>query len=159
MNIKIKNAVHEDDIYLVHKIMLEAFEEYRHLDVPSSAINESLSSLKASLDGGFEQAILCTVNEIPTGSLRYSLKEHHLYFSRVSVKPEGRGKGIARAMLHYLEEQANVLGKKELRCRVRMSLPSNINLYHSIGYKIEQEETVTNPNGYFVKTVLMTKAL
>jgi ribosomal protein S18 acetylase RimI-like enzyme len=159
MNIRIKNVIHEDDIYLVHKIMLEAFEEYRHLDVPSSAIHEPLTSLKDSINKGLEKALLCTVNGIPTGSLRYKIEDHFLYFSRVSVKPEGRGKGIAKVMLNYLEEQANILEKNELRCRVRMSLPSNKNLYHSVGFKIEQEETVTNPNGFLVKTVLMKKTI
>lgn len=31
----------EEKIPIVHRIMLEAFEEYRFLDVPSSALNES----------------------------------------------------------------------------------------------------------------------
>lgn len=71
MNITIKPAILEDDIYLVHKIMLQAFEEYRHLAVPSSAIHESLSSLQLSITNGVEKAIICTVDGIPYGSLRY----------------------------------------------------------------------------------------
>lgn len=158
MNIKIWLAS-EDEIPIVHKLMLEAFEEYRFLDVPSSALNETVDTLRTALENDLEQALLCSVEGVPLGSLRFTLTENSLYFSRVSVTPNARGKGIAKAMLAWLEKYAKDHNKIKMECRVRASLPKNINLYESMGYIFSQEEAVTNPNGYFVKTVVMEKSL
>ncbi|PFP28581.1 GNAT family N-acetyltransferase [Bacillus sp. AFS073361] len=155
---KIKIAI-DTDIPVVYKLMLEAFEEYRTLDVPSSALNESLETLQESFKNNSEKALLCSINGVPVGSCRFTMKEDALYFSRVSVTPTARGKGIAKAMLVWLEKYAydNLIGKME--CRVRVSLPKNISLYNSLGYIISKEEVVTNPNGILVNTVVMEKTL
>ena len=62
-------------------------------------------------------------------------------------------------MLMWLEKYANENGKIKMECRVRASLPKNIILYENIGYFVSKEEVVTNPNGFFVKTVVMEKKL
>ena len=41
-----------EDAKLVHEIMLSAFEEYRHLEVPSSALDEKVSLIEESLRNG-----------------------------------------------------------------------------------------------------------
>lgn len=149
----------ETDLPVVHMLMLEAFEEYRFLDVPSSALNESLETLQISINTDKEKAILSSINNIPLGSCRFTIKEDRVYFSRVAVKPTSRGKGIAKAMLHWLEKYALDNHKGIMECRVRASLPKNILLYESMGYHVCREEVVTNPNGYIVKTVVMEKTL
>lgn len=144
----------------VHQVMLLAFEEYRHLDVPSSALNESVCSIEEALLGGTEQAILYFEgDEAPAGSARFKTDGLRLYFFRLSVRPEARGRGIAKAMLAWLETYAREQGIPELQCRVRLSVPQNIELYRSVGYCVDKEETVVNPNGFPVRTVLMSKAL
>ncbi len=150
---------HAEDAHLIHQIMMEAFEEYRHLDVPSSALNETVRSIEESLKNGSEKALLCFQDDVPVGSVRFTTDQHSLYFFRLSVCPKARGKGIAKLMLSWLENYAKEHGKTELRCRVRMSLPQNIRLYQSVGYAVCKEEVVTNPNGFFVKTVVMKKEL
>lgn len=150
---------HDKDVPIIHKLMLEAFEEYRFLDVPSSALNESLETLQNALKSGSEQALLCLVNGVPLGSTRITMKEDSVYFSRVSVTPKARGKGIAKAMLMWLEKYANENCKVKMECRVRASLPKNIRLYEFMGYIVSKEEVVTNPNGFLVKTVVMEKSL
>lgn len=156
MEIKIAE---ETDVPVVYKLMLEAFEEYRFLDVPSSAINESLEELQIAVKNNSEKALLCSINGVPLGSCRFTMKEDTLYFSRVSVTPSGRGKGIAKALLMWLEKYAYDNFKEKMACRVRASLPKNISLYESMGYFVSKEEVVTNPNGFLVKTVLMEKTL
>ncbi|ANW98547.1 hypothetical protein CSTERTH_05605 [Thermoclostridium stercorarium subsp. thermolacticum DSM 2910] len=37
-----------EDAAIIHKIMLSAFEEYRHTDDPSGALKETVSSIEAS---------------------------------------------------------------------------------------------------------------
>ncbi|PLR78970.1 GNAT family N-acetyltransferase [Bacillus sp. V3-13] len=158
MNVEIKLGKRED-IATAYKLMLEAFEEYRYLEIPSSALNESETSIENSFMNGAEKILLCFLNGTPVGTLRFSTKLQSLYFSRVSVPPYARGKGLAKAMLLWLENYAIKDGKTKIECRVRMSLPKNIRLYESIGYKLHKEETVTNPNGFQVKTVIMEKLI
>ncbi|MCV9884195.1 GNAT family N-acetyltransferase [Metabacillus halosaccharovorans] len=155
---EIKIAI-DTDIPVVYTLMLEAFEEYRTFDVPSSALNESLEALQKAVKSNLEKALLCSINGVPVGSCRFTMKEDTLYFSRLSVTPLARGKGIAKAMLLWLEKYAYNHSIGKIECRVRVSLPKNISLYKSLGYSITKEEAVTNPNGILVNTVVMEKTL
>ncbi|WP_445489602.1 GNAT family N-acetyltransferase [Niallia sp. 03133] len=149
----------EEDIVTAHQLMRDAFEEYRFLEVPSSAANESVDILENSFKEGKERFILSYVNGKPVGSLRFSLKEKTVYFSRVSVPPSARGKGIGKVMLKWIEDYAGKNGKMKMECRVRMSLENNIRLYTSLGYVVVKEEMVTNPNGFPVKTAVLEKSI
>ncbi|GLH64482.1 GNAT family N-acetyltransferase [Parageobacillus sp. G301] len=154
--IRLANA---EDAHLIHQIMVLAFEEYRNMDVPSSALNETVSSIEESLKNGSEKALLCFGDGVPLGSVRFKTDKNSLYFFRLSVCPEARGRGIAKSMLSWLENYAKEHGKTEIWCRVRMSIPQNIQLYKSVGYIVCKEEVVTNPNGFPVKTVVMKKGI
>jgi ribosomal protein S18 acetylase RimI-like enzyme len=146
-----------DEADLVHRVMMLAFEEYRHIDIPSSALNETVCSIQSSLKNGTEKALLCFDDDVPLGSVRFKTDKNTLYFSRLSVCPEARGRGVAKSMLKWLEDYAKEHGKSEVWCRVRISVPQNIQLYKSAGYNVCMEEVVTNPNGFPVKTVVMKK--
>lgn len=148
-----------EDAKLVHEIMLSAFEEYRHLEVPPSALDEKVSLIEESLRNGKGKALLYYQDEIPVGSCRFKIDGDALNFSRLSVRPEFRGNGIAKTILQWLEQYALENNIIELSCRVRMALPQNIDLYQSIGYSVTKEEVVINPNGFPVKTVVMNKKL
>jgi ribosomal protein S18 acetylase RimI-like enzyme len=147
-----------DDAHLVHEIMLLAFEEYRNIDVPSSTLNETIISIEELIKNGVEKALLYFSDEIPLGSVRFKAEENSIYFSRLSVSPEARGRGIAKSILNWLEEYAKQNGKSEIICRVRASLEQNLQLYKS-GFIVAKEEVVINPNGFPVKTVVMKKAI
>nr|WP_312092864.1 GNAT family N-acetyltransferase [Niallia sp.] len=139
--------------------MLEAFEDYRYIEVPSSALNEPIDKLITALKNGTEQAIIYRLDDVPLGSSRLQLKEDSLYFSRLSVTPSARGKGIAQAMLAWMEEYALLNGKQKVECKVRANVPKNIRLYEKVGFSITKEETAVNPNGKLVKTVNMEKCI
>jgi len=148
-----------EEAHIVHKTMMAAFEEYRNADVPSSALNESVSSIAEALKNGTEKALVYMDDEIPLGSVRFTMDECSLYFSRLSICPEARGRGIAKCILSWLENYAMEQGKSRVWCRVRMSVPQNIQLYKSVGYQVYKEEMVINPNGHPVNTVLMEKMI
>ncbi len=148
-----------EDAHTIHQIMLSAFEEYRYHEVPSSALNETVSSIEEALKNGSENALLYFLDEVPVGSVRFKTDKNSLYFSRLSVIPEARNRGIAKSMLAWLEEYARNHGITEIWCRVRMSVPRNIRLYESIGFSICKEEVVINADGLPVKTVVMKKNL
>ncbi|MCP8968444.1 GNAT family N-acetyltransferase [Ectobacillus ponti] len=146
-----------EDAYSVHEVMMAAFEEYRHIDVPSSALEETIESIRHALSSGKEGAVLYMQDNTSVASARFQLREEHLYFSRLSVRPEAHGKGVAKAILLWLEKHAREHGKEEILCQVRMSVPQNIALYRSVGYEVYQEEVVVKPNGSEVLTCYMKK--
>lgn len=74
--------------------MISAFEEYRHIDIPSSALSETINFIQESLSNNKEQALLYMQHETPIGSARFKVNEKYLYFSRFSVCPEEQGKGF-----------------------------------------------------------------
>ncbi|WEG14428.1 GNAT family N-acetyltransferase [Pullulanibacillus sp. KACC 23026] len=158
MSVSIKLGTGQE-IDLAHGLMRAAFEEYRYLDVPSSALIEPIDQLKEAYQNGKEQFILCSLDEQVVGSSRFQLKEEGLYFSRLSVTPKARGKGLAKAMLLWLEDYAKNLGKTKIECRVRLSLPKNILLYKSLGYQVILEERVISASGREVMTVVMVKEI
>lgn len=158
MKIDIRLAA-EEHLFDVHRMMREAFEEYRNIPVPSSAVTEPLEQLLNAYRAGTEQAILCTVDGVASGSARFKWKGQALYFSRLSVKPDARGKGLAKVMLAWLENYAQEQGKNSMECLVRATLPENIRLYESIGYQVTNTEEVKNPNGFTVPVVTMEKQL
>lgn len=157
MNFAIKLVTEETDIVSVHQIMLEAFAEYDSYDIPSSAMNESISSIKQSIQDGSERAILCFVDGKALGSVRFKIHEDSFYFSRLSVSPEARGKGIAKAMIKWLEEYAKETGKDKIFCRVRKDTPQNVKFYRSADFEIAKEETIINKDGNLVEIIQMDK--
>lgn len=159
MEFTIMLAETDKEIKNVHRVMLDAFAEYSKHDIPSSAMNESVSSIQQAIHEGIEQAIIGYIDEKPSGSARIILEQDSIYFKRLSVSPEARGKGMAKKMIHWLEEYAKELGKETIYCRVRTDTPQNIELYQHFDFEISKEETIINKDGYVVGTVLMEKAV
>ncbi|WP_245676138.1 GNAT family N-acetyltransferase [Domibacillus iocasae] len=146
------------DAPTIHYLMIKAFEEYKD-EVPlSSALEETTESITAALEDG-EQALISYIHDEPVGMIRFRLKENGIYFYRLSVIPENQGKGIAKKLLKSLEEHAEQIKKTKVLCKVRMTVPKNIKLYNSLGYRIYDEELVYKPNGINIKVVSMMKQL
>ena len=152
------NITESNDAKLVHKLMLQAFMEYKDDIPPSSALEETVESISTALKE-VETAFICYLHNKPVGMVRFQVKKEYIYFSRLSVIPEKQGLGIAKALLKALEEYARKKELTKIQCKVRMNVPRNINLYNSIGYKIYDEEIVHKPNGGNIKVVAMEKQL
>ncbi|GGJ62104.1 hypothetical protein GCM10008982_08920 [Anoxybacillus voinovskiensis] len=108
--------------------MISVFEEYRHSDVPSSALFETVDGIKKALQTGEEKALLCFEHNVAIGTVRFTVGERDLYFFRLSVCPKARGK----SMLLWLENDAKEHGKLSLSCKVRSSILKNVPLYNSL---------------------------
>ncbi|MFP7480089.1 GNAT family N-acetyltransferase [Terribacillus saccharophilus] len=147
-----------EDASVIHLVMLAAFEEYRHMAIPSSALNERADSIRTSLNVN-EKAFLYWRGETAVGTVRFKEQNDALYFFRLSVLPEERGRGIAGQLLQALEDYAAAYDFAVLRCQVRLTEERNINLYKKNGFHITDSETVVKPNGNQVETVTMTKNL
>ena len=91
--------------------------------------------------------------------VRFRLKDNCVYFYRLSIIPEKQGQGIAKELVNALDDYAKQNEKPTIQCKVRMTVPKNIKLYESIGYRIFDEEVVHKPNGVTIKVVSMQKQL
>ncbi len=123
------------DAALVHRLTQEAFAEYFGvMPVPSSVHGETLAEVEAWLakDGG----VLAWEGNEAVGAARYKLEPEYLYVGRVAVLPAYRGKGIAVALMRYLEELAPRLGRSQVCLGTRESMPGNIAFYQKLGYQI-----------------------
>src|SRR3954454_13684027 len=127
------------DAPLVHRLMQEAFEEYRGvLEPPSSTHEETVEDVRRALMTG--GAVLAWEGEEAVGSARFQPRPDYLYVGRVSVLPVWRGRGIAVAIIGFIEGRARTLGQPETRVEVRLSLPSNVALYRRLGYRTISEQ-------------------
>jgi ribosomal protein S18 acetylase RimI-like enzyme len=144
-----------EDAPLVCRIMHEAFVEYRGVLDPPSAVHEETPEVvrQAIHEGG---AVLAWLADVAVGSARYKPTPDGLYVGRVSVLPTYRGRGIASAMMDYMDRTALRLGFRAVRLGVRESLPSNFALYQKLGYQIVLVEQ--HPKGPD-RTIWMVKRL
>ncbi|MEC0301870.1 GNAT family N-acetyltransferase [Terribacillus saccharophilus] len=143
----------------IHRVMLAAFEEYKNSSVPSSALDEKMELIRTSLVEGEERAFVYWKNDRAVGTVRFKEQEAALYFFRLSVCPEERGRGIAGQLLQALEEYAITHNFGVLQCQVRLSVAKNITLYKNNGFYISKKRTVIKSDGKQVETALMTKKL
>lgn len=155
MNIKVAGPA---DASVIHDLMMKAFMEYKHAVPPSSALEETVQSVSDALEKG-EKALIAYEKNDPVGMVRFQLMANGLYFYRLSVLPEKQGEGIAKEILKSLEVYAGNAGVPTIRCKVRKSVPKNIQLYTSFGYSVYHEEMVHKPNGIRFKVVSMKKEL
>jgi GNAT superfamily N-acetyltransferase len=129
-----------DEIYLVHAVMREAFEEYQGMLTPQSgALRESIEDIlkKISSGGG---AVLAEIEGVAVGSAQFTVHEDHIWIGRVSVLPSYRGKGIGQQLMKYIEEYAKQQGFNETRLGVRLSIPSNITFYQKLQYEVVEKK-------------------
>lgn len=146
------------DASIIRDLMIKAFMEYKEAVPPSGALDETVHSVSNDLKNG-EQCLIGCIDSEPVGMVRVKLKDRGLYFFRLSVIPEKRSKGIAKKLLKSLEEYASKREISTMFCRVRMTVPKNIKLYHSVGYEIYDEEIVHKPNGININVVSMKKEI
>ncbi|MFW6049942.1 MAG: GNAT family N-acetyltransferase [Myxococcota bacterium] len=123
----------------VHRLMADAFEEYRAQPHPSSALGEDVEAVRRAMEGG--GAILAFEGDEPVGSGRFIWKRREdgrlaLAFERLAVPPAHRGRGIGAAMIEWLEAHARDGGADVVEVTVRSQQPDNRPYYLRRGYRI-----------------------
>ena len=122
------------------RLMLTAFQEYDGvLDPPSAAHTETLEMVEKRLSSG--SAVLAAVGATPAGFAFYEPRDSYLYFSRLSVLPQFRGRGIGGALLEYVERRARETGSDGVRLGVRLQLPHLLARYERAGYRLTKYMT------------------
>jgi ribosomal protein S18 acetylase RimI-like enzyme len=134
MSIRLRLAT-PDDAPLMHAVMQRAFAEYLGvLRVPSSAHAETIDDVRRALVAG--GGVLAWFDEVCAGSARFALEPEVLYVGRVAVVPELRRRGVASQLMRFIEAHAPSLGRDSISLKARAALPSNVQLYRSLGYEI-----------------------
>ena len=135
----LREATH-DDIPTLVALIRTAFEEYRgRLEPPSGAHRETPESLEHYLQQGY--AVLALLNDEVVGCVCYHQESEHLYFGRLSVLPSFRQYGVGRALVAYVEQQAQALGAPRIQLGVRITLPHLQAYYERLGYHVVGYET------------------
>jgi ribosomal protein S18 acetylase RimI-like enzyme len=104
------------------------------LSVASGANAESLDEVVTAMSEG--GAVLAFDDARAIGSARFSFETNALYVGRVAVLPTHRRRGVASAMMRFLEDVAGNQQRHAIHIAVRESLPSNVQLYQSLGYEV-----------------------
>ncbi len=131
--IQIRLAVPADGPLLVD-ILHAAFAEYDgRLDPPSGAHHETLDTLLEKMkEGG---AFLAFAGGKAVGCVFFEVHEDYVYLGRLSVLPEHRKQGVARALINQVEQQARDLGKSRVQLGTRLALPQLLAYYARLGYQ------------------------
>ena len=134
----------EQEAPRVHALMQEAFAAIvEPMDPPSGSLRETVADVVAAMRLG--GAVLVRAEGEPVASGRFLLEADHLSVGRLAVRPSWQGRGIAAAMLDYLESIARNVGYHKVRLGVRMHMPRNVALYQWRGYEIV--EVTQHPRG------------
>jgi ribosomal protein S18 acetylase RimI-like enzyme len=147
-----------EDAETIHALMMEAFEEFRAAVPPSSALDETVESIREALESGQEEAVILTEDGIPAAMVRYRYEEDAIQFSRLSVIPPRRKRGYARKLIQWIEQRGRSKGKTICRCKVRQSVSRNLVLYENMGYEVKDQQLVVRPEGS-VKALILEKNL
>lgn len=147
------------DAETIYHVMQSAYAEYKHMKASSGALKETIESIREKLSFDGEQALLLYDQLKPVGMVRFKLEEEGLYFFRLSITPEARGKGYAQLLIQELEKIALLQGKKSIYCRVRKSIKKNVQLYEKQGYRVFDEEIIYKPDGIVLEVISMQKQL
>lgn len=146
------------DAEAIHSIMLEAFEEFRSAVPPSSALEETVDSIREGLESGSEFAAIVYEDNLPSAMVRYRFEGDAIYFFRLSVIPTRRKRGLARMLVEWIERKGVSKGMSRSTCMVRQSVHRNLVLYENMGYEIVGQELFVRPLGT-VKSLKLEKKI
>ena len=108
-------------------------DQPRPTDPPSSALEETAATILAHLGRG-GGAVLERDGRV-VGAVLWEEEDDALYISRVSVDPDYRRQGIARALVDEAEREARRRYLPRMTLGVRLELEENRQLFRSCGFE------------------------
>ena len=123
------------DAPVIARLITTAFAEYRdRLVPPSGALNETAAAMATELATPERLGFVALDATEPVGCVLCKPDSGDLYFGRLSVAPEYRGRGIARRLIDAVEVYARDQGFPATLLAVRIALPENRALFERCGY-------------------------
>ena len=105
----------------------------RPTNPPSSALRETAATITAHLEKG--GGAVLERDGVVVGTVLWEDEDGALYVSRVSVNPDYRRQGIARALMDEAEREARRQGFSRMTLGVRLELEENRRLFRSCGFE------------------------
>ena len=128
------------ELPLVLALTRASFTESARTPHPSSALRETLPSLRSDYNG--MSVVFGLDASKPVSVARYRIEGEALRFWRLAVLPARRGEGRGRALLAWLEAAAAEAGCRTIVCTARSQFPDNRGFYTSRGYVQTSADTV-----------------
>lgn len=133
--------------------MKAAYAEYiGKLDPPSGADRETTEDVAAKMQNG--GALLAWIGDKAVGSARFEFRGANLYVGRLAVVPALRGRGVAKAIMNFVESIARNERCEGIEILVRTVLEDNLRLYRNLGYSYE--EIIQHPRAGRVTRMVKT---
>jgi len=144
------------DAAVIAALIRRAFAaQPRPTDPPSSALKETAATIGAHLARG--GGAVLERGGVVVGAVLWEVEDGALYISRVSVDPDYRRQGIARALVDEAEREARRRGLPRMTLGVRLELEENRQLFRSCGF---EDFEFRRHEGYIEPTwVLMERRL
>lgn len=128
-----------DEAMTLLRIIHASFLEYvGAIDPPSSAPDETVERITGYLERS--SALIAELDGSPVGCVFFQVSEDHVYLYRLAVLPGFRGRGIGKALVHAVENQARA-HRLPVRLGVRLALPLNLAMYENLGYRTIEHRT------------------
>jgi predicted N-acetyltransferase YhbS len=138
--IVVRRAAQADAAH-VAALVNAAFGEYRgHLKPEPSALREDADTVAPQLTAPAGGAVALRINgngtpSAPVGVVLFRPEDADLYLGRLAVPPESRGRGIAGALIRFVEDEARRRGCPGIVLGVRIALPDNQRLFARHGFR------------------------
>lgn len=101
---------------------------------PSGVLKETAADVAKRQRDGF--VLVAMEGDDFIGSMFCAVKGDSLYLTRMATRPDIRGSGVGRAMLHAAEDEARRMGLPKLGLRVRKTLPGNRVYFARFGFVV-----------------------
>ncbi|MBA3309663.1 MAG: tRNA (adenosine(37)-N6)-threonylcarbamoyltransferase complex ATPase subunit type 1 TsaE [Nocardioidaceae bacterium] len=128
------------DAAAIHEIVQSAFEARGSVDPPTSAHDETVASVAATIqrDGG----LLCRLGGVPAGAVLFSGQGVTLGLRRLGVAPRFQSQGVASALVVAAEGWAAARGRDDVRVQARSGLPVAVTFWLDRGYvELSRDDT------------------
>jgi ribosomal protein S18 acetylase RimI-like enzyme len=127
----------------------------RSTNPPSSALKETAATITDHLGRG--GGAVLESDRVIAGVVLWNEEDGALYISRLSVHPERRGQGMARALMDEAEREARRQGFSRMTLGVRLELEENRRFFRSCGFV---DAALRSHDGFSAPTwVLMERRL
>src|SRR6266851_2150403 len=123
-----------DDAPEIVAVIQHGFAQYDgKLAPPSGALGETVATVAERL--GNERCVVALDGTSLVGCVFYEVRNKEVYFSRLAVLPDHRGRGLARRLIAEVEAAARAARIAAVTLGVRIALTDNIAFFAALGYR------------------------
>ncbi|MEE0060497.1 MAG: GNAT family N-acetyltransferase [Acutalibacteraceae bacterium] len=115
---------------------------------------QSVKGISYQLDNGYEYYFAVDDDKI-AGYFGVQPQEESLFLSKLYLKKDFRGKGIASVMLAYIKEIAEKYSKNKITLTVNRYNDNTIAVYKHLGFEIIEEQKADIGNGFYMDDYVM----